>query len=197
MRQSFGARTPTSPNWWGSAEPHAGGCQYTAVTDLRWTYPYQEEARTGLNHLGVPLLRPTVAVRAGVDTHVYAALVDSGADNVLAPEWLARAAGVIPDAARELQVRIGGSARTIRFQELELELLPPDALRQGDWEGGGVRWEATVGFFMNWADPPWLVILGQCGFFDKFTVTLSRFAQSVAIERQECFDTRFGIDYPS
>jgi hypothetical protein len=165
------------------------------VNENGWTYPYQEEARTGPDHLGMPLLRPTVPVRAGRDTHVYAALVDSGADNVLAPEWLARAAGVVPDAGRELLIRIGGSARAIRFQEVVLELLPPDALRQGGWDGDGIKWEATVGFFMNWPDPPWLLILGQCGFFDQFTVTLSRFAQAVAVERRECFDDRFGINY--
>jgi hypothetical protein len=129
----------------------------------------------------------------GSDQTIYAALVDSGADNVLAPEWVASAAGVVPDAAREVQVRIGGRAQTVRFQEVSMQICPPGALRAGEWAGDGVRWEATVGFFMRWADPPWLVILGQCGFFDHFTVTMSRHSQCVAVEPQGYFDPRFGV----
>lgn len=36
------------------------------------------------------------------------------------------------------------------------------------------------------------LLLGQRGFFDQFTVTLSRFAQAFAIEPIETFDDRFG-----
>jgi hypothetical protein len=39
------------------------------------------------------------------------------------------------------------------------------------------------------------VILGQRGFFDRFTVTLNRQAQAVAVEDWHAFDDRFDIQY--
>jgi hypothetical protein len=40
--------------------------------------------------------------------------------------------------------------------------------------------------------PPWLMVLGQAGFFDRFTVVMSRLSQALAIEDQEPFDRRYG-----
>jgi len=39
--------------------------------------------------------------------------------------------------------------------------------------------------------------LGQRGFFDQFTVTMNRQAQTVAIEDWRAFDDRFSIQYPT
>jgi hypothetical protein len=36
------------------------------------------------------------------------------------------------------------------------------------------------------------VLLGSVGFLDRFTVTASRFAQSIAVEDRDAFDERFG-----
>ena len=37
------------------------------------------------------------------------------------------------------------------------------------------------------------MILGQVGFFDQFTVSMSRNAQAMAVEVWDTFDRRFGI----
>jgi hypothetical protein len=38
-----------------------------------------------------------------------------------------------------------------------------------------------------------LVLLGNVGFLDHFTVTASRFSQAVAVEDRDRFDDRFGL----
>ena len=55
-----------------------------------------------------------------------------------------------------------------------------------------VEWQADVGFIASW-EPPWGLLLGQRGFFDRFTVTLNRYAQGFAIEDIDVFDQRFGL----
>ncbi|MBW3663200.1 MAG: hypothetical protein KY469_08890 [Actinobacteria bacterium] len=52
------------------------------------------------------------------------------------------------------------------------------------------EWSAEVGFFTQW-EPPWGVVLGQQGFFDRFTVTMSRLALALALEDRDVFDARF------
>lgn len=64
----------------------------------------------------------------------------------------------------------------MRFSDLTLRLHPPD----GD-DDEFVEWEAEVGFVRHWR-PTWPILVGQVGFFDKFTVTMSRLAQRVAIQ---------------
>lgn len=54
-----------------------------------------------------------------------------------------------------------------------------------------MEWQAEVGFFSEWTSAPWQVLLGQVGFFDQFTVTFSRGALQLAIERAEAFDERY------
>lgn len=38
-----------------------------------------------------------------------------------------------------------------------------------------------------------LILLGNVGFLDHFTVTASRFSQAVAVEDRDRFDNRFGV----
>lgn len=54
------------------------------------------------------------------------------------------------------------------------------------------RWEAPVGFVDGWHSFG-LVLLGNVGFLDYFTVTASRFSQAVAVEDRDRFDDRFGV----
>jgi hypothetical protein len=56
--------------------------------------------------------------------------------------------------------------------------------------GQGVEWQTEVGFFTKW-EPPYGLVLGQVGFFNYFTVTMSRFSQALAVEALEQFDQRF------
>jgi hypothetical protein len=52
-------------------------------------------------------------------------------------------------------------------------------------------WQTEVGFFDTW-EPPRPVLLGQVGFFDHFTVSMSHSAQALAVEPWNEFDQRFG-----
>jgi hypothetical protein len=36
---------------------------------------------------------------------------------------------------------------------------------------------------------------GQVGFFDRFSVTMSRLAKQTAVEDTDAFDERFGVSY--
>lgn len=69
--------------------------------------------------------------------------------------------------------------------DVSLELHPPAAV-----EERSIVWDAQVGSIEEW-DPPWSMLLGQVGFFDKFTITMSRAANLLAVEPLETWDQRF------
>ncbi|HEX2295046.1 MAG TPA: hypothetical protein VHN37_07020 [Actinomycetota bacterium] len=119
-----------------------------------------------------------------------AALVDSGSEHTLAAPLLARAIGIEPDETREFTIGIGGGPRLVRPARVTIELFPE--LDSDD--PPLTAWDTEVGFFTRW-DPPWAVLLGQVGFFDRFTVTMSRLAQALSIEDKDKFDERFGRIY--
>lgn len=55
-----------------------------------------------------------------------------------------------------------------------------------------MEWQAPVGFVSTWR-PTFPVLLGQVGFLDRFTVTMSRYSQSLVVEEVDVLATRFGI----
>ncbi len=153
-------------------------------------FPYVEDPA---GRRGRETLRPVVAVRLHGESEAptkVAALVDSGSEHTLAAPLLARAIGIEPDESREFTIGIGGGARLVRPAQVTIELYP----RLDTDDPPLTTWDTEVGFFATW-EPPWAVLLGQVGFFDKFTVTMSRLAQALAIERKETFDERFGHIY--
>jgi len=157
-----------------------------AVPDFPWIYRYQEDGP----RLGSVVQRPVVPVTlVGADTApTVFALVDSGSEHVLAAPWLATATQVDLEAAhRTLELGIGGDTVATRFADLTLRLHPPGA---GD--GDFIEWQTEVGFVSHWR-PTWPVLVGQVGFLDHVTVTMSRQAQHVAVEDWNAFDTRFGV----
>lgn len=174
-----------SPNLSGSADP----------PPLPWVYDYEEEVRrAGGGFLDKPLFRPVVPVRLAGPTGTsqrYVALVDSGCDHVLAPLWLAETIGVDPDEDREIGVGIGGKTRVVRFADVEMQLVEPAAGMTDADAHAHLEWRCQVGFFVHWADPPWMVLLGQVGFFDQFTVSLSRLSQRLSVSPQAEFDDWF------
>ena len=138
---------------------------------MGWSYDHVEERR-GDEWSWHPkaLLRPAVLLQVANPgggqpaDETFLALVDSGCDHALAPEWLARLIGVEPDPNREVSIRIAGDSRRVRFAEVTLRLCAPEA-RPGDGSPDIVaEWQSQIGFFLDWSDPPWTVILGQCGF---------------------------------
>lgn len=136
------------------------------------------------------MLRPTVPVTLiGTEqTPGALALVDSGCEHVLVSQGLARAAGLDFRASnREIRLGIGGGVPTVRFVDATLRLHP-----DGADDDVYVEWQAEIGVIREWK-PTFQVLLGQVGFLDRFTVTMSRHAQELAIEGVENYDSRFGI----
>jgi hypothetical protein len=121
----------------------------------------------------------------GPEEATFHALVDSGAERVLAAPGVARQIGVTPDRDDPTPLKIGGETRLVHPADVTLRLAPELGLT-------GWGWRAEVGFFNEWTSAPWQVLLGQVGFFDQFTVTFSRTVLQLAIEGAERFDDRFG-----
>jgi hypothetical protein len=160
----------------GSAEP----------PPFPWLYPYQEDGPRldGIVH------RPIVpvALSGSEVTPGQFACVDSGCSHILAAPWLAASAGVDPKRSdRTIDLGIGGTTVKVRFVDLRIRLLAPD----GD-DDHFQEWETEVGFFDNWK-PTFTVLLGQVGFLDQFTVTMSQLAKLTAVEPAPTFDERFGV----
>jgi hypothetical protein len=162
----------------------------TSGQPFPWIFPYVEDVASGPTHpTGRIVYRPVVSITlAGPEPDYDAtlfALVDSGAERVLAAPGVARQIGVDPDTDHPTPLKIGGETRLVHPADVTLRLAPePDM--------PGVEWRAEVGFFSEWTSAPWQVILGQVGFFDQFTVTFSRHALRLAIEAEGVFDQRYG-----
>lgn len=153
-----------------------------------WRYAYQDEAERA----GAMVRRPVVPITpVGADVApTVEALVDSGCEHVLAAPWVATAVGVdLRSSRRTLPLGIGGETVGVTFADLTLRLHPPGAPDDVFFE-----WQAEVGFVSRWR-PPWPMIVGQVGFIDTFTVTMSRHAAEVVVESIETFDARFGTSY--
>lgn len=157
-----------------------------------WVYPYQEDGP----RLGQVVLRPVVSVAlVGPDgvgvlrpTPVMA-LVDSGCEHVLAAPWLADAAGVDPKSSdKTIVLGLGGDNLEVRFLDVKLRLYPPRSANDDVY----VEWEDEVGFLTHWR-PTWPVLLGQVGFMRRFTITMSRHSQCLAVDDREAFDDRYGV----
>jgi hypothetical protein len=149
-----------------------------------------DELSSALGH--EPPLRPVVGLSLGhleLKTPHTIALVDSGSERTLAGPALARTLDLNLDDAPHGLIGIGGASREVRFATVELYLYEHLFRTQ---QSPIANWEAQVGFLTNW-NPPWSVVLGQRGFFDKFTVTMHRSATAVALENWEVFDERFGV----
>lgn len=117
------------------------------------------------------------------------ALVDSGSERTLAAPALARELQLDLDSVPSTRLGIGGAPRRVRFADVEVEIFR-DLL--SDPEDCLDSWTARVGFFDTW-EPPWGVVLGQVGFFDRFTVTFGRNVPAFAVGPWNEFDGRFGL----
>ena len=139
--------------------------------------------------LGEPLYRPFVPValvNADQATLQLTGLIDTGADSVLASDYLAEQVGVdLDDHEGETTLGVGGHVVAVRYKTISLRLYP-----KGE-DDPYIEWQAPVGFIPNWHSYGF-VLLGNVGFLDQFTVTASRFAQAVAIENRDAFDEHFG-----
>ena len=167
------------------------------VRALPWIFPYVVETNPEDHPLGRTLLRPLVEARiigATASSNRVGALIDSGSDYTLAAPVLALEAKIDIRKGRSTRLRVGGASRDISVVDTTIRLCDPDLSEvDGGCEGGNaLEWQAEVGFFEKWDDPPFSLILGQVGFFDHFTVVASRFAQGLAIEPIDKFDAWYG-----
>lgn len=91
-------------------------------------------------------------------------------------------------------MRVGGAPRDIVVVQVTVRLCDPQLADEdgGCGDGNSLEWPAEVGFFERWDDPPFSIILGQVGFFDEFTVVMSRFSQVAVLEPREFLDDRYG-----
>jgi hypothetical protein len=139
-------------------------------------------------------MRPAVLARVAGPlgaSELLLALVDSGCDHVLVPEWMVQV-GVALDDHRVSTIRIAGASRRVKFAEATLELAHPQT-EIGESSPNYIHsWTMLLGF-VDWgqSDPPWLLILGQAGFFDQLTVTMSRLAQALTVSHRDDFDSRY------
>ena len=153
-----------------------------------WLYPYVEDGPRLDQVVHRPIVSTALVGPSGEVSDGLYALVDSGCSHVLAAPWVAYAAGVEPKKSdRTLQLGIGGATVSVRFVDLRVRLLAP-----GGTDEQFIEWETEVGFFDQWK-PTFLMILGQRGFLDQFTVTMSQFSQVTAVEERDKFDDRFGV----
>jgi hypothetical protein len=161
----------------------------TSRQPFPWIFPYVEDVTSGPTHpTGRIVYRPVISItlvgtELGDDATLFA-LVDSGAERVLAAPGVARQIGVDPDPDHPAPLKIGGETRFVRPADVTLRLAPEPGQP-------GMEWQAEVGFLSAWTSAAWQVILGQVGFFDQFTVTFSRHALQVAIEDVGAFDHRY------
>jgi len=82
---------------------------------------------------------------------------------------------------------VGGENIEARFVEVTMRLHP--STRE---DNDPAEWRAEVGFIPSWRSP-FPVLLGQLGFLDAFTITVSRTAAALAVESQAVFDERYGV----
>lgn len=159
------------------------------MSERPWLYPFVEDP--GGSRLDRDVLRPLVqvAVEGPRDSTRVWALVDSGCEHVLVAPWIARLTGIATDPDRWIPLGIAGSTVRVEFGHTLLKLPPPE-----DIAGQPAEWECEVGVVKEWR-ATWGIVLGQVGFFDRFTVTMHRSAQATAIEGHGTFDARFGIVY--
>ena len=151
-----------------------------------WKFPYQPDSPRQRE-----VLRPIVSVRLGGgewSTPVFA-LADSGSEHILAAPWLPSDALIDVDTPKyETVLGIGGDRLPVRFADARMRLQHPD----GD-DDDYVEWEVEIGFPRTWRIS-WQILLGQVGFFDRFTVSMHRAARLTVVEEHDEFDKRFGID---
>jgi hypothetical protein len=136
-----------------------------------------------------PIVPVTLVGVEGMETSAFA-LVDSGCEHVLISQGLARSVGLDwRGSQRQIQLGIGGGNPTVRFLDATLRLHP---------DGGGdedyQEWQAEIGVIAEWR-PTFQVLLGQVGFLDQFTVTMSRHALEMTVEDVGTYDGRFGVEY--
>jgi hypothetical protein len=119
------------------------------------------------------------------DTVERPAMADTGSDHTILSPKLADDLSIERDYARPLELAFAGREQDVYPATVAMTLLPPPGSGEAP-----VVWEADVVVASHWR--AWFdVLLGQRGFFDRFTVTFSRHAAAFAVESLDTFDEWF------
>jgi predicted aspartyl protease len=114
----------------------------------------------------VVIFRPEVqiTVHGPKGSGEFIALVDTGADNTILPESIARDLGIpLTSGEGPAATAFGGQEIGLSYADVLMELVHPNEV---------VRWVARV-FFVADGDDRETLILGHQGFLDYFTATFS------------------------
>ena len=122
------------------------------------SFTHPRAALGGRSSVSRPLIPVTVIGSGG--THLLDGLVDSGADGILVPDYIASIIGVdLATAAQETTRGIGGVRVTASYVDVTLRIADQHEQRE---------WSAWVGFApMNSRN----AILGRAGFLQYFTAS--------------------------
>jgi hypothetical protein len=103
----------------------------------------------------------------------FLALVDTGADNTILPESIARLLGIsLQPCKGPSATAFGGQEIALSFADVELELTHPES---------SFRWDTRVYFVSGGSDKE-VIILGHQGFLDYFVATFD--ADDCALDLQ-------------
>ncbi len=129
-----------------------------------------------------PIVPITLVGNDDLTVSAYA-LVDSGCEHVLVSQGLARSVA-LESKGSQREIRLGIGGKTVRVSFLDATLrLHPDGGEDDVYE----EWHTEVGLIREWR-PTFQAILGQVGFFDKFTVMMSRHARELSIDDVGAYD---------
>ena len=135
----------------------------------------------------IVIFRPEVRIRVrGANGSAdFLALVDTGADNTILPEAVARDLGIPLKTGRgPAATAFGGQEIVLSFADVELEVVHPD---------GNLRWLARVYFVSDDASQETL-ILGHQGFLDYFTASFDGEECTLELEPNRHVPAALGAD---
>jgi hypothetical protein len=105
-----------------------------------------------------------------VNSYVHDALLDSGADDTVYPEWIARQVGLdLTSAPQGEATGVATGAAALRYAEVRLRLASGKERRE---------WTAWVGFTSTPIRQP---LLGFAGFLQYFTATFHGDSEEVEL----------------
>ena len=171
-----------------------------------WLYPYRQDAQLGWRgELVLRPLLPVSLVNGDRETPRLAGLVATGADLTLVSDVLAEQLGIdLEDYEGEGDHLAAGGVVRARYKTIDLRLHSPDdlslhssddlrlhspddlCLHSTDAEQDGYRpwrqWRSKIGFVENCWYSNGLVVLGNVGFFDQFSVAIGGPSKAVVVE---------------
>ncbi len=144
---------------------------------MRWSYGHQDLGESPLPD-GSRVLRPCVLIAAPGSANRYLGVVDSGSPLTVADPVFLRACGVDPDTATPVMrvpLHLGGRSGDVSLFRVPIVLVPPSA------EESPVGWTALIGARDGGWRLPFGVLLGQRGWFDRFTTTIDATHTTVTV----------------